>query len=41
VHAVLWLPAVIGLSIGFLRVAKALLLVLQYRHQAREGRLAP
>src|SRR5579859_7662683 len=40
VHALLWLPLLLGLSIGLLRVAKAMLLVLQYRHQAREGRLA-
>jgi uncharacterized protein (DUF983 family) len=39
VHAILWLPILLALSIGLLRVAKALLLVLQYRHQAREGRL--
>ena len=39
VHAVLWLPILLALSIGLLRIAKALLLVLQYRHQAREGRL--
>jgi len=39
VHAVLWLPILLVLSIGLLRIAKALLLVLQYRHQAREGRL--
>jgi len=40
VHAVIWLPAVCILSIAFLRLAKALLLVLQYKHQAREGRLS-
>jgi uncharacterized protein (DUF983 family) len=39
VHALLWLPILLALSIGLLRIAKALLLVLQYRHQAREGRL--
>jgi uncharacterized protein (DUF983 family) len=41
VHAVLWAPTLVVLSVAFLRVAKALLLNLQYRHQAREGRLAP
>ena len=40
VHAVVWFPAVVILSILFLRLAKSTLLVLQYRHQAREGRLA-
>ncbi|HEY5049134.1 MAG TPA: DUF983 domain-containing protein [Rhizomicrobium sp.] len=40
VHAVIWLPAIIVLSIVFLRLAKSTLLVLQYKHQAREGRLA-
>jgi len=40
VHAVIWLPAVIILSIAFLRLAKSTLLVLQYKHQAREGRRA-
>ncbi len=40
VHAVIWLPTILILSIGLLRLAKALLLVLQYKHQAREGRIA-
>jgi len=40
VHAVIWLPAVVILSIVFLRLAKSTLLVLQYKHQAREGRRA-
>ena len=39
VHLAIWLPAVVILSIVFLRLAKATLLVLQYKHQAREGRL--
>jgi uncharacterized protein (DUF983 family) len=39
VHAVLWLPLVLILSVTLLRLIKSLLLVLQYRHQAREGRL--
>jgi uncharacterized protein (DUF983 family) len=39
VHAVIWLPAVVILSLAGLRLMKSLLLVLQYRHQAREGRL--
>jgi uncharacterized protein (DUF983 family) len=40
VHAVLWAPAIAVLTIFFLRVVKAALLVLQYRHRAGEGRLA-
>lgn len=39
VHVVLWIPLVIVLSLVLLRLAKALLLVLQYRHNAGEGRL--
>lgn len=39
VHILLWLPLTIVLVIGFLRVAKALLLILEYRNRAREGRL--
>jgi uncharacterized protein (DUF983 family) len=38
VHAVLWLPLVLILVLGGLRVVKALLMALQYRHKAREGR---
>jgi uncharacterized protein (DUF983 family) len=40
VHAAIWLPAVIVLSFVFLRLAKGTLLVLQFKHQAREGRRA-
>ncbi len=40
VHAVIWLPLILILTFAFLRLAKALLLVLQYKHQAHEGRLA-
>jgi uncharacterized protein (DUF983 family) len=39
VHAALWLPLTLMLTLGLLRVAKALLLALEYRHSAREGRL--
>ena len=38
VHGVLWAPLIIGLSLGFLRLSKSTLLVLQYRHKAGEGR---
>lgn len=40
VHAVLWLPLTLILSLGLLRPAKALMIALQYRHRASEGRLA-
>jgi uncharacterized protein (DUF983 family) len=40
VHAVLWLPLIFLLAFGLLRLVKAALLVLQYRHRAGEGRLA-
>ncbi|HXJ01593.1 MAG TPA: DUF983 domain-containing protein [Micropepsaceae bacterium] len=39
VHAVIWGPAVVILSLGMLRPLKAGLVVLQYRHRAEEGRL--
>ena len=39
VHAVIWLPAIFVLVLGGLRLVKTLLMVLQYKHQAREGRL--
>ena len=40
VHAALWLPAIAILTLVGLRLAKSALMVLQYKHQAREGRLA-
>jgi uncharacterized protein (DUF983 family) len=40
VHAALWLPAIAILTFGGLRLVKSTLMVLQYKHQAREGRLA-
>ncbi|MFD0988375.1 DUF983 domain-containing protein [Methyloligella solikamskensis] len=39
-HALLWLPLGIVLPLAMLRPLKGLLLALQYRHQAAEGRLA-
>lgn len=39
VHAVVWVPTVVILSASLLRLAKSTLLVLQYKHQAHEGRL--
>jgi len=38
VHAVIWVPAIAILTFVFLRLAKSLLVVLQYKHQAQEGR---
>jgi len=40
VHAILWLPAIAILTFGGLRLVKSTLMVLQYRHQAHEGRVA-
>lgn len=37
VHALLWPPLILGLSLGLLRPAKSLMMALQYRHQASEG----
>jgi uncharacterized protein (DUF983 family) len=39
VHALLWVPLVVGGVVLSLRVAKAALLALEYRNAAREGRL--
>jgi len=39
VHLV-WLPVAAALTVGGLRIAKALLLFQEYRHRAREGRIA-
>ncbi|MDE2134540.1 MAG: DUF983 domain-containing protein [Alphaproteobacteria bacterium] len=39
VHAVLWIPTIAILTFGLLRLMKSLLLVLQYKHRAGEGRL--
>jgi uncharacterized protein (DUF983 family) len=38
VHAVIWLPAITILTFALLRLAKSTLVVLQYKHQAQEGR---
>lgn len=40
VHAVLWIPVTSVLTFGLLRLAKSLLLVLQYKNRAGEGRLS-
>lgn len=39
VHAALWIPLICVLSFVLLRLVKSLLLVLQYKHKAGEGRL--
>ena len=39
VHVLLWVPLTALLTIGLLRVGKGLLLALEYRHRAREGRI--
>ena len=39
VHAVIWIPLILILSFAMLRFVKSLLLVLQYKHKAGEGRL--
>ena len=41
VHIILWVPITAGAVIGLLRLSKALLLALEYRHRAAEGRIAP
>ena len=38
VHALIWGPALVILSLAFLRPLKAALIVLQYKHKAEEGR---
>ncbi len=40
VHAILWIPLVIGLSLGLLRPLKGFMIAQQYRHRAEQGRLA-
>jgi uncharacterized protein (DUF983 family) len=39
VHAVLWIPTIAILTFVLLRFTKSLLLVLQYKHKAGEGRI--
>ncbi|WP_165498306.1 DUF983 domain-containing protein [Siculibacillus lacustris] len=40
VHGVIWLPTILILTLAALRIAKAAMIGLQYRHDAREGRIA-
>jgi uncharacterized protein (DUF983 family) len=39
VHAVLWIPLILIMTLGPLRPIKGLLIALQYHHKAEEGRL--
>lgn len=39
-HAVVWVPLILGLSFGLLRPLKGWFIGMQYRHKAAEGRLA-
>ncbi len=41
IHALLWAPLTAVLVVGCLRFAKGLLLALEYRNAAREGRIKP
>lgn len=38
-HALLWLPMLLILTLGLLRPLKGLLVTLQYHHKAEEGRV--
>ena len=40
VHLMLWAPLALILTLGLLRLAKGLLLALEYKNEAREGRIA-
>ncbi len=40
IHAALWLPLIIGLSLGLLRPAKGILICQQYARDAQEGQLS-
>ncbi len=39
VHAALWLPLTLILTLALLRFSKGLLVALEFRHEARQGRL--
>ncbi len=41
VHVIIWLPLTLGLTLGLLRLAKGLLLIIEHRKQAHEGRITP
>jgi uncharacterized protein (DUF983 family) len=39
-HLLLWIPVAVILTVALLRLAKGLLLALEYKNAAREGRIA-
>lgn len=39
VHVVTWLPLTVGLTLALLRIAKGILLALEYKNEARLGRV--
>ncbi|TCT03457.1 DUF983 domain-containing protein [Aquabacter spiritensis] len=41
VHALLWIPAILLVTLGLLRPFKGVLIALQYRNKAAEGKLEP
>jgi uncharacterized protein (DUF983 family) len=41
VHALLWVPLILAVTLWPLRGLKSLLIALQYHHKASEGRLQP
>jgi uncharacterized protein (DUF983 family) len=41
VHVLLWPPITLGLILGALRAGKGVLLALEYRNAAREGKINP
>lgn len=40
VHALLWIPLITGLSLWALRITKAMMIALQFRFKAEQGRLS-
>jgi uncharacterized protein (DUF983 family) len=38
VHALLWIPLILAVTLGLLRPLKGLLVALQFHHKAEEGR---
>ena len=41
VHAAIWIPTVIVLTLALLRLAKSTLMVLQFKHRAGQGTTGP
>lgn len=41
IHALIWIPTVIVLTLALLRLVKSTLLVLQYKHRAGQGAIDP